>query len=166
MEDLQDAQLAFVEFNTFLRQQETEVIAAGGTSFVPPSSRIRELLDESVRTCKVLTKHVLQDKNEAGRGTEPLTQPVEGEGVTDRATERLLTNSSVKSRQEAFQVLSRVSEYFRLTEPHSPISYALDQVVRWGRMSLPELLSEIVADRSARDEIFKRTGITEESSEK
>ena len=68
VEDLEEAHLAFVEFNTFLRQKETEVIAAGGTSFVPPSSRIRELLDESLRTCKGLTKHVLQDQKEPGGG--------------------------------------------------------------------------------------------------
>ena len=89
------------------------------------------------------------------------------EGRTaDAATERLLGGASVRSRQEAFQTLSRVSEYFRLTEPHSPISYALDQIVRWGRMSLPELLAEIVTDRTAREEIFKRTGIIEEPSDR
>jgi len=31
---------------------------------------------------------------------------------------------------------------------------------------MPQLLSELVADRSAREEIFKRAGIVEESSEK
>jgi hypothetical protein len=33
--------------------------------------------------------------------------------------------------------------------------------VRWGRMKLPELLAELVADDSTRQEIFKRTGIHE-----
>ena len=168
VDDLEQAHSAFAEFNTFLKQKESEVIAAGGAPFVPPSSRIRELLDESLRTYKGLTRHVFQDS--AGQSLEAtalsLARPGGAEEAGDMANERLLANSSVKSRQEAFQVLSRVSEYFRLTEPHSPISYALDQVVRWGRMSLPELLSEIVADRSARDEIFKRTGITEEPSDK
>jgi hypothetical protein len=39
------------------------------------------------------------------------------------------------------------------------VSYALEQVVKWGRMSLPELLSELIADRSVRDETFRRAGI-------
>jgi type VI secretion system protein ImpA len=162
-DDLEQAHSACAEFNTFLKQKESEVIAGGGAPFVPSSSRIRELLDESLRTYKGLTKHVLQDPIAQGPGA---TGPAGYEEAGEVSNERLLANSSVKSRQEAFQVLSRVSEYFRQTEPHSPISYALEQVVRWGRMSLPELLAELVTDRSARDEIFKRTGITEDSSDK
>ena len=82
-----------------------------------------------------------------------------GRGAADT---RSLVSANVETRQEAFQTLLRVSEYFRQAEPHSPISYALEQVVRWGRMSLPELLSELVADRSAREEIFRRAGIPDE----
>jgi type VI secretion system protein ImpA len=168
LEDLEEAHSAFAEFNTFLRQKESEVIAAGGRPFVPPSSRIRELLDECLRTYKGLTKHVLQDqKPQATAVTAPsLLRPPQDAREAGVANEHIATNSPITSRQEAFQVLSRVSEYFRQAEPHSPISYALEQVVRWGGMSLPELLAELVTDRSAREEIFKRTGITEGPSDK
>jgi type VI secretion system protein ImpA len=71
----------------------------------------------------------------------------------------------VETRQEAFQTLLGVADYFRRTEPHSPVSYALEQVVRWGRMPLPDLLAELVSDRSTREDIFKRTGIPQPSSE-
>ena len=70
-----------------------------------------------------------------------------------------------ETRQEAIQTLLRVAEYFRRAEPHSPISYALEQVVRWGHMSLPELLAELVSDRSAREEIFRRAGIPQDPTE-
>ena len=39
------------------------------------------------------------------------------------------------------------------------MSYSLEQAVRWGRMSLPDLLNELVADDSVRQEMFRRTGI-------
>jgi type VI secretion system protein ImpA len=52
----------------------------------------------------------------------------------------------------------KVAEFFRKTEPHSPVSYALDQVVRWGRMPLPELWTELIAD-DARKAVFKQIGI-------
>ncbi len=164
VEDLDEAHREFVAFITFLRHKETEVVAAGGQGFVPPSSTIENLLDKSLGTLKGLTSQMLPAQQATGSTGTSEGRAAEGAPVGDRANERLLS-SSIKSRQEAFQVLGRVSEFFRVTEPHSPISYALEQVVRWGRMSLPELLSELVTDKSSRSEIFKRTGITEKASD-
>jgi type VI secretion system protein ImpA len=74
--------------------------------------------------------------------------------------------AGLETRQEALVTLLRVAEYFRQAEPHSPISYALEQAVRWARLSLPELLSELVTDKSAREEIFKRAGIKQPDADK
>jgi type VI secretion system protein ImpA len=84
-------------------------------------------------------------------------------GVTATSAEKSgsADGSGVATRQEALRTLLRVSEYFRRTEPHSPVSYALEQAVRWAQMSLPDLLSELVTDKSTREEIFKRAGITQ-----
>lgn len=62
-------------------------------------------------------------------------------------------------------MLTQVAKFLRRTEPHSPISYAIEQCVRWGTMSLPELLREILADEGARDSLFQRVGIREEPRE-
>ena len=68
----------------------------------------------------------------------------------------------IGSREEAFRALLQVAEFFKRTEPHSPISYTLEQAVRWGRMPLPELLSELVPEDSTREQIFKLVGIRPE----
>jgi type VI secretion system protein ImpA len=65
----------------------------------------------------------------------------------------------LQSREDAFRLLESVADYFRRTEPHSPLSYSLEQAVRWGRMPLPDLLAEIVPDAAARDQLFRLTGI-------
>ncbi len=65
----------------------------------------------------------------------------------------------VMTREQAFEGLSRVADFFEQTEPHSPVSFALRQVIRWGRMSLPELLTELISDESVRSEMFRRAGI-------
>jgi type VI secretion system protein ImpA len=52
-----------------------------------------------------------------------------------------------------------VAQFFKKTEPHSPVSYALEQAVRWGRMGLPELLSELIPDDASRVQLFKMVGI-------
>ena len=58
-----------------------------------------------------------------------------------------------------------VARFFRKTEPHSPVSYALEQVVKWGKMSLPDLLKELIQDSSARDDMFRHVGISESDSD-
>lgn len=63
------------------------------------------------------------------------------------------------SREEAFRLLERIALFFRQTEPHSPISYTLDEVVRRGRLSFPELLAELVPNEDARFLAMIRAGI-------
>jgi type VI secretion system protein ImpA len=63
------------------------------------------------------------------------------------------------TRDDALNALLQVADYFRRTEPHSPVSYSLEQAVRWGRMSLPELLAELIPDEAARTQLSLRAGI-------
>jgi type VI secretion system protein ImpA len=65
----------------------------------------------------------------------------------------------VASREEAFRQLAEIAGFFRRTEPHSPISYTLDEVVRRGRLPLQELLSELITDETARRSFFVSAGI-------
>lgn len=67
--------------------------------------------------------------------------------------------SKVMTREDALAGLLRVADFFRRTEPHSPVSYSLEQAVRWGRMSLPELMSNLIDDETVRREMFRRLGI-------
>jgi type VI secretion system protein ImpA len=55
--------------------------------------------------------------------------------------------------------LVEIAEYFRKTEPNSPLSYTLQDAVRRARLSWPELLAELVADEKARDSILNSLGI-------
>ncbi len=64
------------------------------------------------------------------------------------------------SREQAFNTLLAVAEFFRRTEPHSPLSYALEQAVRWGKMPLPALLSELIPDAAVREQLFRQVGIS------
>ena len=68
-----------------------------------------------------------------------------------------------QSRDEALSSLIKVASFFRRTEPHSPLSYSLEQAVRWGKMPLPDLLMELVRNDEVREEMFRRMGIQEKS---
>jgi type VI secretion system protein ImpA len=66
---------------------------------------------------------------------------------------------AVVNREDALRALENIATFFRKTEPLSPLSYTLDEAVRRGRMSWPELLEEIVADRDSRNAILTTLGI-------
>jgi type VI secretion system protein ImpA len=69
---------------------------------------------------------------------------------------------AVRSRQEALKRLAEVAEFFRYTEPHSPVSYLVQRAVKWGQMPLEEWLAEVVKDGAALDHVRETLGIRQE----
>ncbi|MCW1720153.1 type VI secretion system protein TssA [Pseudoalteromonas sp. A3] len=65
----------------------------------------------------------------------------------------------IDSRESAINKLKEIAAFFRKTEPHSPMSYTIEQVIRWSELSLPELLNELITDSDARTGYFKLSGI-------
>jgi type VI secretion system protein ImpA len=53
------------------------------------------------------------------------------------------------NRDLAFHLLREIADYFRQSEPHSPSAFMLEKVIRWGYLPLPELLQEMMAEKSA-----------------
>lgn len=134
----------------------------------PPTSSLVQTLERMLRNFKQITAGLL-NAEEVNPGADPV--PAAGGELTDtngnHASTGSLMQRPVASRDEALQHLLRVADYFRKAEPHSPVSYALEQAVRWGRMPLPDLLKDLVSDESVLHEVFKRMGITrpDDSSE-
>jgi len=74
-----------------------------------------------------------------------------------------LTQQHMQTREQVLHSLKQAAEFFRKTEPHSPISYALEQVVHWSGLSLPQLLQELIDDSSSRNHFFRLAGIKQEN---
>lgn len=66
------------------------------------------------------------------------------------------------SREDAFRQMLKIAAYFRQREPHSPISYSLEELVRRGRLPLHLLLEELIVDADARRYFFIASGIKPE----
>ena len=58
------------------------------------------------------------------------------------------TQAQLQNRDQAFQQLRHIADFFRDTEPHSPVSFLLERAIRWGYMGLPELIQEMTAGNS------------------
>jgi type VI secretion system protein ImpA len=125
---------------------------ASGYSLAPPSSNIRNAL----QACREAIEHLAGPAPAAGGAETSEASAAASAGAAAASV------GQIRNREDAFRALLQVAEFFKRTEPHSPVSYALEQAVRWGRMSLPDLLSELVSDGGAREQIFRLIGIRSE----
>jgi type VI secretion system protein ImpA len=129
-----------------------------GYPLSPPTSRIRETLKECLDTIRSLARLVMPDETDDGDGG---AEDGNGSGgamiVGDGGPS--VPAGSIQNREQAFRTLEKLADFFKKTEPHSPISYMLQQSVRFGRMELPELFSELISDSSTRNDLFRLVGI-------
>lgn len=136
-------------------QQLCKVLDAKAGAEAPPSSNIRNALKKVRDTVGFLTKDMFANS--------PSETAPASDGGSASSTPARGSNSNVpdviNSREDAVRALLKVAEFFRKTEPHSPVSYSLEQAIRWSRMSLPELLAQLIPDESARNEYFRLTGV-------
>ncbi len=149
--DLEECLEAFTALNTLLDEK------CGHDS--PPSSNIRNALQSVLETVRIVSRDLiaLAEPEETGDGETALVPAGNGAGVPAAGAAQV--SAQIASREDAFRQLTKVAEFFRKTEPHSPISYTLDDVVRRGRLSLPELLAELIQDNTTRNDFLARAGI-------
>lgn len=151
VEDIEECIEEVILFDQLL--DERCDVAADGERTAPPTGNIRSALMECMDTIKMFYAPAEEAAPDAGEG-DSQQAAASGGGAGGIATP-----SQAMTREEAFALLLKVADYFKKTEPHSPLSYSLQQVVRWGRMPLPELLTELIRDESERERLFKHVGL-------
>lgn len=52
----------------------------------------------------------------------------------------------IRARQDAFRRLAEVADYFRVSEPHSPVAYLVQRAIKWGQMPLELWLEDVIKD--------------------
>jgi type VI secretion system protein ImpA len=66
----------------------------------------------------------------------------------------------ISSRDEALSRLREVADFFRRTEPHSPVPFLIQRAINWSRMSFDQLILELVKDENSRLAINSTLGIS------
>jgi type VI secretion system protein ImpA len=121
----------------------------------PPIGDTEKLLNECLEIVLTLGKAKGLFAAEALPGTEVATT---GEGGAAQAGANG-RGGPIVTREDALAALSHIAEFFRRVEPHSPIAHHVEEAVRWGRMDLASLLSELINDDKMRQAVFTRIGI-------
>lgn len=125
-----------------------------GANDSPPTSNIINTLEECLGTINHIGKYKFP--------AEETSDELEGDAIASSSSsgsEAAVASGPVKSREQAFKSLTEISEFFRKTEPHSPISYILARAVKWGDMPLDSLIRELIPESSARDFYSSLTGV-------
>lgn len=65
----------------------------------------------------------------------------------------------ITRREDALKAISAAADYFLLFEPLSPLGATLREVDRRARMTMDDLLVELIPDESSRREFYWRSGI-------
>lgn len=73
-------------------------------------------------------------------------EAADGEGGAVGGPGRVATGA-INSRRDALNRLNDIAEFFKRTEPHSPVAYLVQRAVKWGDMPLDVWLQEVVKDQ-------------------
>jgi len=128
-----------------------------GINDAPPISNIINILVDCQGAINHIGKYKIPSDevaDDASEGDENSSSDADGSGASAPQA-----SGPVKNRGDAFKKLIEISEFFRKTEPHSPISYILERAVKWGDMPLDVLMRELIPDSSSRDFYGSLTGV-------
>ena len=112
-----------------------EVLAARAGADAPPTSAVGDLLDDD----RGRSRGASRAGGDAARPPAPASE-ADGRRAADKApTRRARPPNTVTTREEALRAFLDIAEYFRRTEPLSPLAYTLQEAVRRARMTWPQL---------------------------
>jgi type VI secretion system protein ImpA len=137
---LQEFAAALHAFETLLRERAGD--AAPG--FAP----VRDAFDE-VR--------LLAERFARERGVTATSGANEASVLSDARSEQAVSSAkpvqsmtiAVSERAQAIAQLKSIAEYFRRTEPHSPVAFLAEKAVRWADMPLDQWLANVIKDESS-----------------
>jgi type VI secretion system protein ImpA len=140
-------------------QALSTVLDARAGADSPPTSRVRDILDG---LAAVIARYAGPEGEASPAGD---AEAATSTGAPSPGLPAAASAAALASREEALRSLAAIAEFFRRTEPLSPLAYTLQEAVRRARMSWPELLEEIVPDTGLRGQILTSLGIRPPPSE-
>jgi type VI secretion system protein ImpA len=123
-------------------------LGADGPSFVPSKQAIEETI-------------YLISKQMADRGfdEQPQSSSDETETVNQNSNQMPVAGGPIQTRKQALQQLRQVADFFRRTEPHSPVTHLAEKAASWGELSLHEWLKSVLKDPGSLSHVEELLGI-------
>lgn len=127
-------------------------LGAEGPSFVSA----REALADALHDIERLAREAgaidgpASTATTATDGAAIAAAPAAGSGVTP---------GTPATREQALAQLRLIADFFRRTEPHSPVAYLADKAARWGELPLHQWLRQVVKDQGSLSQLEELLGL-------
>lgn len=118
-----------------------------------------------ISDCLTLMDGIVRKKGGAGLQRPPQEAAVDEQAEAAPAVPAEGGGINPHDRIDAIRRLSAIAEFFRRTEPHSPVSYLVQRAARWGEMPLEEWLQEVIKNEGVLGEVRETLGLMMKQSE-
>jgi type VI secretion system protein ImpA len=110
---------------------------------------------------KLVEEKRIEEPDPADLFVEEPTEGGDGNGAGMMVTggSFAVGGGAIRTRQDALKRLSEISDFFRRTEPHSPVSFIVQKAVRWGNLSLDAWLQEVIKDATILGQLRETLGV-------
>ena len=128
-------------------------------------------IKQAIADCLSLVTEIGKKKGGFDSTSEPELAPQAPEEAADVGVQEnsqpvlsppsrsVVVSLELQSRADALRRLAAVADYFRRTEPHSPVAYLVQRAVRWGEMPLEEWLQDVIHDESVLAQLRETLGL-------
>ena len=161
-----EARLDMAYLSTILRQANAalkvwldleKTLDARLEANAPSLRNVKQLLE---RISEVATGLGARDSDAQVDANSPIEgQAADGSQAVAVAQSSNSPRGALVTREDALRELDRIAEYFRRTEPQSPLAYTLEETVRRGRMTMVELMNEVLPEEEIRNAMLARLGM-------
>ena len=128
--------------------------------YAPSMRRVSDVLGKIVETAESVVGSLAESSGGDVAAVEEGEGSAEGEGAAARpGGGGGGAGPRIRTRDDVIRVIEEAAEWFRKTEPHSPMAFTLSDAARRARMPLPALLEEILPDRDVRRSMLIALGI-------
>ena len=117
---------------------------------MPGTSQLKKSLDDIQTLVKRLLEEKRAEEPDVADETAAETEQSEA-GAADTAVGGktvMVAAGAIQNRKDALKRLAELAEFFRKTEPHSPLSYLIQRAVKWGEMPLESWLQDVIKDEA------------------
>lgn len=130
------------------------------------------VLDNSLsQTCRLIER-LLTERGfnviETASSNGELLQPVSVAGADEISPAAPAHGGAMRciplTREEAFNMLNGIAQFFKQSEPHSPVPYLIERAVKWGHMPLESWLKDVIKDEKVVDGIRDVLGTASSSA--
>jgi type VI secretion system protein ImpA len=127
-------------------------------------------IKKALEDCRTLITSIVKKKRELEpdtapaqpqRGSEPVGRPRAPSAVPLSSPSENVPFAP-QDRVDALRRLAAVADFFRRTEPHSPVSYLVQRAVHWGEMPLEVWLRDVISDENVLARVRETLGLRDQ----